>query len=393
LKTVVTVGLLWHSFGSGNLGVGALTESNIAIVARVLEDLGCRASFRVFGTGESHAGKFPSVFGKSGHTIDVRPFRLMRRSFTSEVEACDLVLDIGEGDSFTDIYGFKRFFYLWLSKRRVIWAKCPLVLCPQTIGPFQGKTVMYLARRVMEQATRVFARDHSSMILLKSMGLERDAREVIDVAFALPYDPPTARLRGTIRVGLNVSALLFHGGYSGDNQFTLTVDYRQFTESLIEDFSQRTDVELHLVAHVVPDDMLVEDDYALAKSLQNRFENIVLAPRFESASQAKSYIAGLDFFSGARMHACIAAFSAGIPVIPFAYSRKFNGLFSTLGYEHIADGKILSTEAAVRAVLDGFERREHLRELVNRGNAIAASRLGEYEVALRELFGKLAHGS
>lgn len=46
----------------------------------------------------------------------------------------------------------------------------------------------------------------------------------------------------------------------------------------------------------------------------------------------------MDFFTGARMHACIAALSSGVPVYPIAYSRKFTGLFcDTLGYKHVGD--------------------------------------------------------
>lgn len=49
-------------------------------------------------------------------------------------------------------------------------------------------------------------------------------------------------------------------------------------------------------------------------------------------------MASLDMFMGARMHACIGAFSSGVPTLLLAYSRKFSGLFKeTLGYEHIAD--------------------------------------------------------
>lgn len=39
------------------------------------------------------------------------------------------------------------------------------------------------------------------------------------------------------------------------------------------------------------------------------------------------------------MHATIAATSSGVPVIPVAYSRKFNGLYDTLGYKYYIDAK------------------------------------------------------
>ena len=68
------------------------------------------------------------------------------------------------------------------------------------------------------------------------------------------------------------------------------------------------------MAHVLPEDGARthrEDDFAANAVLAEEFPKLVTAPRFATPSEAKSYIAGLDFFMGARMHACIAAFSSG----------------------------------------------------------------------------------
>ena len=43
----VRIGLLWHSVSSGNLGVGALTLGNIAIVRQVAERMGLVPHFVV----------------------------------------------------------------------------------------------------------------------------------------------------------------------------------------------------------------------------------------------------------------------------------------------------------------------------------------------------------
>jgi colanic acid/amylovoran biosynthesis protein len=57
--------------------------------------------------------------------------------------------------------------------------------------------------------------------------------------------------------------------------------------------------------------MPVEDDHLVSMQLKSEFQDVVVAPRFDSPSAAKSYIAGMDYFCGSRMHACIAAFSSG----------------------------------------------------------------------------------
>lgn len=48
---------------------------------------------------------------------------LGKSAFLEQLNECDLVLDIGEGDSFTDIYGLKRYLFLIVSKLAVLWKK------------------------------------------------------------------------------------------------------------------------------------------------------------------------------------------------------------------------------------------------------------------------------
>ena len=80
--------------------------------------------------------------------------------------------------------------------------------------------------------------------------------------------------------------------------------------------------EVHLVSHVQSEIQEVEDDRRVASRLANDFPGVIASPLFNSPSEAKSYIAGMDYFVGARMHACMAAFSSGVPVTPMAYSRQ-----------------------------------------------------------------------
>lgn len=110
---------------------------------------------------------------------------------------------------------------------------------------------------------------------------------------------------------------------------------------------------MHLVSHVITDRYAIEDDYRASLSVKSKFPECVLAPKFSSPVEAKSYISNLDFFTGARMHATIAAFSSGVPVVPVAYSRKFSGLYGTLGYKNLVDGQSDTTQAAIDTILEG----------------------------------------
>lgn len=386
-KKQVTVGLLWHSLVSGNLGVGALTESNIAIIRGVAEKLGTRVRFLVLGSGEGTIEGLRDELRASGHDLECHRVRLFRRSFRDQVRRCDLIVDIGEGDSFADIYGFKRFFFYWLSKNIVCSLGKPLILAPQTIGPFDGTVARLLARQVMARCAKVFARDNLSSDYLKKIGVTGNTAEAIDVAFRLPFARSTGGAADKVKVGINVSGLLFNGGYTGNNQFNLSIDYAKTIREIVGYFSRQSEVELHLVGHVIEPHMPVEDDMRACALLAKEYPGAIIAPTFTRPSEAKSYISGMDYFVGARMHACIAAFSSGVPVIPMAYSRKFNGLFGTLGYSRLADCKADSQDLVIGSILKGYESRTVLASEIASGLGFVAKRIGFYESALEEYIG------
>lgn len=380
---MITVGLLWHSLSSGNLGVSALTESNIAIIREVAESIGQTVRFLVLGTGSGSVPDLTKELKAAGHDLESHPVRILRSCFREQVRRCDLVVDIGEGDSFADIYGFKRFFYYWLSKNIVCSLGKPLVLAPQTIGPFDGWLARSLAKQVMRRCATVFTRDNLSSACLADMQVTANAREAIDVAFKLPFTRKKFEGKSKVRVGINVSGLLFNGGYTGANQFQLTIDYPATTRRLIAWFAARPDVEVHLVAHVIEPHQFVENDLAVAEKLAHEFPGVVVAPSFNRSREAKSYISGLDFFTGARMHACIAAFSSGVPVVPMAYSRKFNGLFDTLGYKWLADCKKHSSQEIEQHIFDGFANRATLQAEIKTSLAHIERKLQAYEGVIK----------
>ena len=371
---------------SDNLGVGALTLSNIAILRDVAQAQGRRAHFLILGWRDPRPWYFES---DDIENIPLRTRDLARPGgkFAAAIARADIVFDIGGGDSFTDIYGPKRFLTIWGTKMRTVAARKPLILSPQTIGPFETSWARPLARQIMNKAKFVVTRDTPSTAFVKEMGVRSEILEATDVAMRLPYDPPAPRAAdGPIRVGLNVSGLLFSGGYTQDNQFGLKSDYPALIREIITWFCAQPNVELHLVGHVQSKNQPVEDDHRVGVALAKEFEGVQVSPFFTSPTEAKSYIAGMDFFMGARMHAAIAAFSSGVPVIPMAYSRKFIGVFGTLGYDHVADCKSDEAEAILTRIRDGFEQRDVLKAEVAKAMEGVNTRLDQYaELARHEI--------
>lgn len=381
----IRVGLLWHSARSGNLGVGALTVGNIALARRAAARVGLEPEFTVFGPRETGRSFVDDV---TTHDIDGR-YMTSRDGFWRDLGEIDVMLDIGAGDSFTDIYPNKRFAYLVATKALTLARGRPLILSPQTIGPFSKQPHSFVAAALCRRAAAVFVRDPLSAAAMRELAPGANSIEVVDVAFALPFTAPEPRVGGPLRVGLNVSGLLYNGGYSGKNEFGIEVDYRALTDQLIAAFQARPDVELHLIPHVyspLPND----DDGIVADRLAAQHPGIVRPADFTSPSEAKSYIAGLDFLVGARMHATIAAWSSGVPVVPISYSRKFEGLFGGLGYKWLVPVRGSSTEQAAAFVLDAFERRAELAADIAAGGSIVEAGLERYVAELATRFADAA---
>jgi len=277
----------------------------------------------------------------------------------------DNIMDIGQGDSFSDIYGMVRFNKIDFIHQTARKFGKPYCLLPQTIGPFKSKEASRLASESLRKAAVVMARDaRSCQYVRESVKEQKRVDEYIDVAFLLPYQKQ-AFDKGFLHVGLNVSALLWNGGYTGNNQFSLKDDYQKVVREIVAFFLKKDDVVVHLIPHVISESYSVEDDSRVCAQLVSEFqsERLVKSPDFRSPIDAKSYISGMDFFLGARMHSTIAAFSAGVPVVPMAYSRKFNGLYiETLGYPTIADLQKDDVKEILQVVETAFDSRMQLRE-------------------------------
>lgn len=377
---MLKITLIGHDTCNPNLGVGALTVSDIEVIRRIARRSDLKIDITVL-TGET-----TGPVCVSGDDVRERVVRPLRRpqDFFAAVRDSDLVIDISGGDSFADIYGNRRMFQVLLQKYLVHLAGRPLVMAPQTVGPFASRLWRVLSAGTIRRCAIVTTRDAKSTAFLRDMGVRNDVIEASDVALRLPFTPPETRPHGPLRIGLNVSGLLMGGGYTGKNMFGLKSDYPALIREIIKRFQAHEDgCEVHLVGHVIPQQRGgVEDDYQACLDLADEFPGTIVAPAFETPSEAKSYIAGLDFFMGARMHACIAAFSSGVPVVPMAYSRKFAGLFGTLGYDLTVDCTSDSADDILQRVFQAYETRAVLAEQMQVALKMGLDRLDRYEAAL-----------
>lgn len=385
------IGLLWHSASSGNLGVGALTLANIAIAKEIAEQCSLNPQFHIIGMRDGEAA-YLSEDAADVFVVDGRSL-IWPSGYWALVGQQDCILDIGAGDSFTDIYGLKRFTYLWLTKMLAYARRVPLLLSPQTIGPFTRTPAKHMATAALKRADGVVTRDRMSLDALHRLAPSTKGVLAVDVAFALPYvDRGLERGKDLTRVGVNVSGLLFHEAISGRNRFGLEVDYADLMRRFIGDLVRQPNVEVHLVTHANSKTIDYDDDGHVADLLANEYPGAIRVPDFPGPSEAKSYISSLDFLVAGRMHACIAAFSSRTPVVPIAYSRKFSGLFGLLDYEWMVPVTGYDTVGALDYLHKALNDRARLAHDIDVGMSTVNELLDNYRVELRHLFAKALEG-
>lgn len=324
-----------------------------------------------------------------------RPLRQLIRRVTpwiAALERADIVGDVRGGDSFSDIYGLGRFINGFFIAWTVLLIKGTMVQFPQTFGPFKSPMAKWLAGYILKRSSVVIARDQESRQVAQALiGKNRDVWISPDVAFSLhavrpehiELHPPLAGNLPTRVIGLNVNGLMANGGYTRANMFGLKLDYRKMLPELITALLAEHPGELWLVPHTYAPPGNVESDPeacnqvrdALSSDVQGRVR--IVSGEYDQ-HEIKGLIGHCDFFIGSRMHACIAALSQGIPCVGVAYSRKFEGVFESVGMrDWVVDGRTETNQEAVTRILEMYRHRDTVRKDLARNAQAARKRLLE----------------
>lgn len=351
--------LLGLEFANPNLGCQALAYSFAEIAEKAVKNNGidCEYESVVFYQFD------PIRMNDSDSRITSKKINYKSlgfwRSLKKDFKNSDLIVDFTGGDSFSDIYGNKRFRLATLVKFFAVKSKTPLLLGPQTYGPFKSKLNRKFAAYIIKKAKWVFARDLTSAKYAKEIS-GRDVDVSIDVAFSLPYKKAELEQTDKIRIGINVSGFLWEGGYANiDNP--VKVEYQKYCLKLLEYFKSSGKYQVYLIPHVGTISAEgIENDLAASLALNKQYPETIVVKDIRTPMDAKNFISAMDLFIGARMHATIAALSTGVATIPFSYSRKFEGLFGYLDYPYVVSGTTEETEAAIEKTIRWIEDKNEL---------------------------------
>ncbi|WND03278.1 polysaccharide pyruvyl transferase family protein [Temperatibacter marinus] len=294
--------------------------------------------------------------------------------FTDLLSKAAAYLDISGGDSFTDLYGTKRFNQITLPKRMVLKAGIPLILLPQTIGPFKHKKSRDIARDILKKSSLVIARDQDSLERIKDLvGSAFNPNQFIlglDMAFGLPKasinQTSLKPLYDQKPIGINVSGLLWNDPQNAREQFSLKANYKKTLIKLIHNFAEKTDRPILLIPHVMPEDK-TENDLVACQSLKTSLpeeisKRVFIISEYIAPQTLKGVINECCWFTGSRMHATIAALTSETAVSNMAYSVKSKGVFAHYNNQNeVYDMRELSTDALVDQLFKSFENRQKIK--------------------------------
>lgn len=240
------------------------------------------------------------------------------------------VAAINGGDGFSDIYNTKSFMNRLHETNIAMKRNIPVIILPQTIGPFQIQSNRNVADRILRYASKIYVRDDKFIGELDKMGLEHELTKDLS-AYMKPQPFDIDILPNA--VGLNVSGLTYSNTFRTlSGQFA---SYPYLIKAIIKYF-QSQNVPIYLIPHSYnynfPENS--NDDLVAIKDLYSKLDdkkNVHIVDRDMISPHIKYVISQMSFFIGTRMHANFAAIYTKVPLFGLAYSYKFQGAFEASG--------------------------------------------------------------
>lgn len=285
-----------------------------------------------------------------------------------------VIVDLSLGDSFSELYGFRRLWMNSLNKLIAFNLHRPIVMFPQTIGPFFSARGRFIAQQVLRRVRILCLReDISRNIVLKLMKNQPKILRSTDIAFLMkpkPVDSEQWRRRSfpdAPIVGLNISGLLFND-IKRKQLIGRNFDYIKLMKEVINLFVKEMKCFVYLAPHVYSSPPCQYDDRRACDHIYLQLpsqiqRHVALIEKDFVAPELKWIIGQFAFFVGGRMHSCINALSMKVPTLATAYSNKFKGIMDTLGVGHLAcDLRETTAEEVVQKVINAFKEKDKIRQ-------------------------------
>lgn len=299
-----------------------------------------------------HANKLRRLIVGAGALCGLLIPALSRNPTSRLYEQARAILDVGGGMLFSSRryllqLGFYQHLLTLLAGRAY---NKPVVICPQSIGPFNNPIDRMSVRYVLRRMTAVLAREGVSSALLDKMGVRHTIAPDIALLGNFITQPGAAaqRLRDEIvrdaegrkRIGLTV--LDWRWAANSAHRDEPIAAYMERLCVALRTLANKHNLYVRVFAQVAPG---VDDNDAgvsrevsgmLRARLADTLSIVAYAPDDEAnlnPSDLCHVYGGMDLFIASRMHSAIFALLQAVPAIGLSYQPKTRGTYNLLGLE------------------------------------------------------------
>ena len=345
-KYIVISGLLLNdnNRGTAALGYGVfpflcskglLSERNIIIKFKYVKNI-LKKQNRSIKTEKINIGgnnynlMTVNVFFLEKWLLDKLNILLPFTRFKRTIKNIAYIAAINGGDGFSDIYNTQTFLSRLKEIRIAMKRNIPLIMLPQTIGPFEHLKNRKIADKILRYADKIFVRDNKFVSELEKMGLEYEQTK--DLSAYMKPEPWNINIKPN-SIGINVSGLAYSNSFR-----TLSGQFDAYPELIdrlilhIRDKGHTVYLIPHSYHYGIPEPD--NDDMVACRTAYERLtdkSNVVFIDKDLISPQVKYVISKMSFFIGTRMHANFAAIYSRVPLFGLAYSYKFEGAFTANG--------------------------------------------------------------
>jgi colanic acid/amylovoran biosynthesis protein len=264
-----------------------------------------------------------------------KPVRIFRdrqkQALLEELANADLVVASGGG------YIYHWFTFAAALSICALIMRRPLVLLPQSIGPFHHPLQVWLAKIIVTGADLVLARETISLRRARDLGAHV-VRYEPDLAFALPAAPAELaqawfRWRQTIpepaTMYVGITAIDWHGQ---NPHFHHQQQYESVLVNFIDRLTEQGAVVV-LFSQTCGPSRSEDDRLVNLRIYQNirRQERVIMLNEPIHPALLQSLYGCMDYFVATRLHSFILATNAGVPALTIGYLTKSIGILSDMG--------------------------------------------------------------
>lgn len=314
----------------------------------------------------------------------------------------DVIIHLG-GDLYSDDKGLTTVVEHSKEILMGIMLRKPVAIYAESLGPFRGKLSSWLARLTLNRVSLITVRENISKENILRIKVVRPSIYVTaDPAFLLEPESPE-----------RVKTMLCKLGYDGTGPLIgLIISEDIYAKGHIRSYN-RAKFIYSIGQHILPErllsfalnsrigqknrlkviDSIAEVGASISNCLIEQLNATVILipnatnPVFDideinrrifkltknksrirviefaacSAREIKGLIGQCDLFIGSKMHACIAAWSQGVPAIAIASSHKYYGVALPIGQERYVCESVTMREIFDK-IQEAYNRRQEIRE-------------------------------